>query len=179
MNDYALNVLHFWIAILVLWIWICLFWRPYRLDFARENLFALRDELFTLAVEEKLPFDHPAHQGLRNDLNAIIRFAEKMTLFRALITIAVFGRRTKRAEWQTHLAGLPMHVVKRMLAIHQRGAAEIANYVILSSPLLMLIFGVLLIIARASIFATHFLSRIQKLIARPLEQQARDYRMAS
>ena len=71
MNDYALNVLHFWIAILVLWIWICLFWRPYRLDFARENLFALRDELFTLAVEEKLPFDHPAHQGLRNDLNAI------------------------------------------------------------------------------------------------------------
>jgi hypothetical protein len=179
MNYYASNVLHFWLAILGLWTWTYLFWRPYRLDLARENLFALRDELFTLALEEKVPFDHPAYKGLRGDLNSVIRFAEKMTVFRALITIAVFGRRTKRPDWETHLAGLPMHVAKRMLSIHQRGGAQIANYVILSSPVLMLLFWLLIAVAQASMMVNHFLSRLQRMIARPLEEQARDYRMAS
>ncbi len=179
MNSYGWNVLQFWIAILGFWVWLYCFWRPYRLDVLRENLFALRDELFSCAVDEGLPFDHPVYRGLRHDLNSFIRFAEKMTLFRAMITLLVFGERLARPEWQNHLHGLPIHVQKRLLAIHHREVIEIANRVILGSPPLALILGLLELGSVASHLAGRIIGRIQRGIARPLEEQAREYRIAS
>jgi hypothetical protein len=179
MNYHSWNVLQFWVSMLIAWVWVYCFWRPYRLDVLRENLFALRGELFNCAVETGLPFDHPSYRGLRGDLNSFIRFAERMTLFRAILATLVLGKRVERPEWQNHLQGLPIHVQKRLLAIHRREAIEIANYVILGSPPLALIFWGFEFWARASHLARRGLVRIQQMISQPLEEQAREYRAAS
>lgn len=51
-------------------------WRSFVIDLTRQNLFELRDEVFMLAVDGRIPFDHSAYKVFRNRLNAMIRFCE-------------------------------------------------------------------------------------------------------
>ncbi|EMI21536.1 hypothetical protein RMSM_01536 [Rhodopirellula maiorica SM1] len=61
-------------------LWILFFWlyRDYRLDYFRQHLFALRDELFDLAKNEEISFTDDAYKLTRAMLNGTIRFGHKL-----------------------------------------------------------------------------------------------------
>jgi hypothetical protein len=157
-----------------------MYWRPYRLDALRETLFRLRDELFLVAADETdLSFGHPAYTDLRNDLNGMIRFAEKMTLLRSLLFWLFMPSELTKSEWRNRLLGLPLHVQKKLLRIRAEATVAVANHVIYGSPLVLAIYA-LQTMGRANHFAQTLVNRVRSGIARPLEAQARDqYRLAS
>jgi hypothetical protein len=177
----AIGILHFWILLIAFWFWFHVLWRRYRLDAFRDNLFALRDELFRYAMqEESLPFHHPAYIELREDLNSVIRFAEKMTVLRAMLLIPFMPKHLRHDGWAANLHHLPLHVQKILVGFRRIEIVEIANYVLFTSPLLMLFYYLLNSIGSVSMLVTRFLNRMRDFIARPLEEQARDhYRLAS
>src|SRR6266513_245936 len=59
----------------VLYFWL---YRDYRMDLFRHRLFRLRDELFDVARDGALSFDHPAYGLLRMTLNGFIRFGGRL-----------------------------------------------------------------------------------------------------
>jgi hypothetical protein len=62
----------------------------YRLDLYRQELFHLRDKLFSTALESGVGFDHPAYRQLNLRINSLIRYAHKTNL-KTLILLAVAG----------------------------------------------------------------------------------------
>lgn len=73
----TLTVLAF--VILALWPW-------QRIDLFRQQMFAVRDELFDFAADGKVSFDDPAYIGLRELMNGFIRYAHNLTPFRFLMS---------------------------------------------------------------------------------------------
>jgi len=57
------------------------------IEFLRQNLFNLREELFDKAVANEINFESEAYGMLRTTLNGFIRYAEDLTLARMLITL--------------------------------------------------------------------------------------------
>jgi hypothetical protein len=62
------------------------FWRyrQYRIDLFRQEMFALRDELFDEAESGLIDFDHPAYGVLRNTMNGFIEFGHRLTFWHAV-----------------------------------------------------------------------------------------------
>jgi hypothetical protein len=174
-----LGQMHFWGLMAAAWAWLFICWRPYRLDAPRYTLFRLRDELFLVATDENsLPFQHPAYTGLRNDLNSMIRFAEKMSFFRSLLFWFLIPRTL--TDWQKMVVGLPLHVQKKLFRIRADASIAVANHVIYSSPLLLIVVYALQTLGHANHFTKSLVNRVRSAIAWPLEAQARDeYRLAS
>lgn len=61
-------------------LWIFYFWIywKYRIDKTRQELFAIRDELFDFAATGNISFQHPAYFLLRKLMNGMIQFTHKI-----------------------------------------------------------------------------------------------------
>ena len=70
------------ILISVALIWILFFWlyRDYRVDKFRQELFDLRDQLFDLALDGKIPFESASYGMLRSTINGMIQQAHTICL---------------------------------------------------------------------------------------------------
>lgn len=66
-----------WLGLLFLWILFFWLYRDYRLDYFRQQLFALRDELFNMADNEQIPFDSTAYSMLRSMINGTIQYGHR------------------------------------------------------------------------------------------------------
>ena len=71
------------------WIAIFVFWRNYRIDKFRDQLFALRNELFDYAAQGGVSFDEPAYGILRNTMNGLLRYAERISFTHAILANVV------------------------------------------------------------------------------------------
>ena len=60
-------------------------WPGQRMDIFRQQMFALRDELFDFALEGGIEFDNPAYTQLRELMNGFIRYAHNLTPYRTLM----------------------------------------------------------------------------------------------
>ena len=63
----ALHVLRFCLVLFIAWLIWYQFWIPYRVDYFRQRLFKLRDELFEYANAGHLEFTHPCIYGPQAD----------------------------------------------------------------------------------------------------------------
>lgn len=63
-----------WLALLGLWALFVGPYRSYRLDYFRQSLFAIRDDLFDMAAAGELSFDSDAYRMLRRSINGTIRY---------------------------------------------------------------------------------------------------------
>ena len=88
-NMYALASL---VSLAFLWVYIFWLYRDFRVDQFRQQLFALRDEMFDDASEQKLSFDDEAYGILRVTANGFIRFAHVISLSHVLAA-AIFLRK--------------------------------------------------------------------------------------
>src|SRR5665213_1854029 len=97
--------------------------RDYKVDKVRDDLFALRDELFDYAWEHKL-FEHGGYTKLRIIMNAMLRYAHKLTFARLLLTLLLLRATRPRAnpymDWRVALGTLPREQAKTIEEFHAK-----------------------------------------------------------
>lgn len=82
-------IISFGVILTFLWVFYFWFYWQYRIDKARQELFAIRDELFDFAINGNISFNHPAYGILRRTMNGMVRFTHKID-FINLIAIILF-----------------------------------------------------------------------------------------
>ncbi len=158
-------------------LWFLFFWlyRDYRLDAFRQDLFALRDELFGLAADGKLPFSSKAYGMLRSSINGNIQFGHRLG-FLDLLCFYLFTRRNPcldelaegyRLSWNEAIDELDPEVRTTVEGIRTRMHLRIAEQVvstlaILTFTLVTLVCWILLTILRKAIVRS-----ISKFFSRP------------
>ena len=105
----------------------------YRVDCFRQQLFAIRDDLFDYAADGNISFTDPAYVILRQQMNALIRYGHHITLYRSIVTF-IFGKLSKptanrpswNAQWESALANIKDTAVRERMAGF-RAKAEFAS----------------------------------------------------
>lgn len=127
------------------------FWpmRELRVDEFRQNVFAIRDELFLfVGRSESMNYDHPAYGYLRTMLNGTIRYSHRFSLLH-FVVLAWWNQRagllginfkTFEAEWDDALASLNDHDRFEIENFRNRLTLEIARYLLLGSYTKVVVF---------------------------------------
>lgn len=126
-----------------------LFWLypDYRVNRFRQDMFALRDELFSLGQEGALTFDSEAYRLLWNTINGFIRFGHRLTLINTIIYLwwlneddmEVVGARSFDECYHTAVDPLDSSARERLRSIVERMHTEVAGQIVFSSPVLMML----------------------------------------
>lgn len=135
-------------GLVVLYFWL---YRDYRLDLFRDQLFALRDELFDLAASGKIDFDSKAYGMLRTTLNGFIRFSHRFGV--TTVAWAASNLTEKRLNeagvvsfhdsWEEAKAELAPDVREQLDAILVRMHFVIADQMVFTSGLVLLLVPVI------------------------------------
>ena len=120
-------------------------WPSVRLDSFRQNMFALRDELFDYAASGKISFSHPAYRLLRQSMNGFIRHGHRLRLFQVIMGMLMWKAIGEEPtlewtnRWNDALATIPdREVMAEMLKFHERSSMLVSERVVLGSPVLVL-----------------------------------------
>ncbi len=145
------RVLHLSIGLLLLCFLLFWFWRGYRIDAFRQRLFSLRDELFDYAVNGSVSFDEPAYMMLRNRINGMIRFANRVTFLRLVLTmvaVRVFPKHfVSTNQWDQALDSVSSADVRSQLSeFHRRMLVLVGIYLVTGSPILWIASALFLIV---------------------------------
>jgi hypothetical protein len=114
-----------------------------RLDELRQQLFAVRDEMFDYAAAGNISFNDPAYVLLRTQMNGFIRFGHQITLFRLVMSAG--ARRvsgtplltTWTDQWSHSIAQISNQSVRRdMVCFHERASSIVAKHLIKGSVVL-------------------------------------------
>lgn len=171
-------------GLVLLWLSVYYGWRPYRLDRVRNDLFAIRDELFLYAANGGVSFNEPAYRMMRDKINALIRYAHIITLSRAVIF--GFAERLRPNEyapvmqqyWLASLSRLPDDSRKKLEGINDRVMIVMLVQVATGSPFLMavlLVYGPVLVAGRLLRRGPHESTRLKvakELRVELIEEQA-------
>lgn len=127
-------------------LFICLFvfylWKDYCLDTFREDLFAIRDDLFLYAADGNVGFEHPAYRILRHRLNVSLRFAHEFTLVRFVLATLILAKvpSYETATWEKALAALSPEARAKFDEYRNDFVVAFSKYVTLRSFFLYLLF---------------------------------------
>ncbi len=135
------NVLQF-VVVAILWAILLFGLIPYaRLDGFRQEMFAIRDELFDYAADGNIAFDHPAYMLLRKQMNGLIRYGHQLTVFRFSMTVIshkVAGRPANTQwlhEWQKAIDSIEDERVRKGLGdFHDRAMGLAFGRLLAGSP---------------------------------------------
>lgn len=130
----------------MLWILITWFYRSYRIDKFRADVFALRAELFDLAVRGDLEFDDPAYRQLRNTMNGFLRFADRLSILSSLLVVREMQSAVRRgeavivekSEWEVLVDALEPGIRAEVLALRSRMHVAVFEQIIFSSPFFLM-----------------------------------------
>lgn len=156
MDDAALYTLN---ALVILGLWWLYFieYRRYRLDKTRQDLFAIRNDLFDKWAAMGMPFDDGAYGMVRTTLNGMIQFAHRISIIRLAAAIAAdqqyrSGETARQYEenLSNRLNKLPPNARKAIQDAREQMHYVIASHLIFSS----LVFSTLAIIAAVFLMTT-------------------------
>jgi hypothetical protein len=131
------------LGLLLLWYLLCFLTRDYIVDAFREELFALRDELFNYVGSIRLSHEDEKHTLLRSFINSMIRFSHKLTFFRLLLSVVSKARYPKMytndhlERWNRALESLPPDQKDKLRGIMARVMRAAALQMVWRSPLLL------------------------------------------
>jgi hypothetical protein len=126
-------------------LWIMLFWfyRDYRVDAFRQELFALRDSLYDYADQGHILFEHKAYGQLRSAMNGFIRFGHRVSLLQAILFL-IFGRSDFGStrndfdeNWESALKELDSDVRSAMENYRKQMNWILVQHLVASSPILV------------------------------------------
>ncbi len=125
---------------------ILAFWLipSYRLDLFRQEVFAVRDELFDYAKAGNIDFAHPAYRLLRQSFNGFIRYAHRLTFYRVVMTMFMWKvmRREPELIWTKHwtdaVASLDDKTRADLVRFHERLTFLIIRRLVYGSPFLII-----------------------------------------
>ena len=107
MEPYISELIHFGISIIILWLLVYHLIPDFRLDALRERLFSIRDNVFDLAADGKIDFQHPAYRAVRHNLNCLIRFADRLNLISVLLGLIFINHKRLKKSKTTLLDEMP------------------------------------------------------------------------
>lgn len=85
-------------------------YRDYTVDRFRQEMFALRDEVFDFAAAGGIAFRHPAYGRLRLTMNGFVRWADQLRLMDVVFRLISHRDQSENdkfdAEWEKALGGL-------------------------------------------------------------------------
>jgi hypothetical protein len=152
-----------------------------RLDCFRQKMFSVRDELFDYAAAGNISFDDPAYVLLRRQMNGMIRFGHRLTLFRGLVTwmmskIASYPESTWNDSWIKALANIKNDQVRaQMEAFHGRSMNAAAKHLISGSLVLWVALGIaatIIALTGAALGARQLLkAAAKKILSGPIDQR--------
>jgi hypothetical protein len=139
------------LTLLVLVLIVFSWWPEQRVDVFRQQMFALRDELFDFAMKGNISFDDPAYVLLRNLMNGFIRYAHNLTPFRTLMIFWhwKYTAGQPKAEWSTEWEKAlnnvrDNNVCLELHGFHAKATSLVVGQLVLS-PLLLVILIPLLV----------------------------------
>lgn len=168
----------------LLFLWFLFHWayRDYRVDLFRQRMFALRDELFDLAREGAINFDHPAYGLLRTVLNGFLRFAHRMRPFTLAWIAWRADQETLRLatesfvkQWGEATASLDEETGKRLNDILLRAHLRVADQLVLTSLALVLTIVPVILVFLAAVVQKHFADVLRAHFSRHLAQPVKDW----
>jgi len=171
-------------GLLLLWGIFYLSFRQFFLDNLRQRLFAIRDELFDFAADGGIAFDHLAYRGLRDNINSLILFGDKLTFSRALF--AALAAQPESAVvreyelWTKAVDELQPLARRVVINTHVQAQMAVIRYLFARSLLLYLLSWLIQLAALWISTARHFYRELLPTFAARLEKQAREeYRFAA
>ena len=126
-----------------LWVLLFKFYRDYRVDQFRQEMFALRDELFDFASEGQVSYEHPAYWLLRRTMNGFVRFGHRVRLMQGIVFWVLGGHRLPEPQngfqirWSTALQDVGDDDRQRLETYRKRMHELVVKHLILYSPLLV------------------------------------------
>jgi hypothetical protein len=180
MNEMG-NILLTGFGLVLLWLVFYYGWRPYRIDRVRNDLFALRDELFIFAANGGVSFNDPAYRSLRNRINALVRNAHIISLSRIMIYSVADDYISRKDSlerlnsWVLSVGKLSVPTQEKIHKINDQVAIVLVRQVIAGSILLMPMFMVYLLllkIVRHSSYESSRLRAAKELRVELIEEQA-------
>ncbi len=119
-------------------LWVLFHWpyRRYRQELLRERLFAARAELFDLAADGLIEFDHPAYVMLRNTANGFLNGAASfgtMDVISSLRRIDDEQASRWRERWESALAGARDPAREKIHEIRTRVNYAIVDHLVFCS----------------------------------------------
>lgn len=118
-------------------------YRDYAVDRFRQDMFALRDEVFDFAAFGGIGFRHPAYGMLRLTMNGFVRWADRLRLSQIVLFILVSPREdlqtndSFRTTWSRALSNLDLPTQSRMNGFRERMHQILVAYLVFRSPLLV------------------------------------------
>lgn len=141
-------------------------YRDYSVDRFREDLFALRDEMFDYAASGGIEFRQPAYGLLRLTMNGFVRRADGLHLLRIVLLLLVSPREDRRGG-----GGFPAARRRSLLDLDSDGQAPmndyrdrmhriVASYLLFRSPVMLATIIVPLVAAVRGVTLTNFALRV-------------------
>lgn len=132
-------------GISILGLIILIFWlyRNYRIDTFRQQMFALRDEVFDYVEESGVGFETRAYGVLRTTMNGYIRFAHRISLLHLLLFAVVTRHeidpdsRSFEAIWTEATNAVPKQIAEKLDAYRERLNMLVVKHLVLNSPVLV------------------------------------------
>ena len=141
-------------------------YRDYSVDRFRQDLFALRDEMFDYAASGGVEFRHPAYGLLRLTMNGFVRRADGLHLLRVVLLLLASPREDRRgggglpAAWRRSLLDLDSHGQARMNDYRDRMRRIVAPYLLFRSPVMLATIIVPVVAASMGVTLTNFALRV-------------------
>lgn len=139
----------------------------------------MRDDLFDFAADGGIEFADPAYIELRQDLNRLIRFAYKISMFRLLLASwainpdSILENRALVDAWVARVQQLPPLARKKLMDVRLRALSEVIFFVSRRSLALYVVYAVLKV-AALWVNAARRLTEKFLGFAESFEAQARD-----
>lgn len=118
------------------------FWafRQYRIDKFRQNVFAVRDDLFIYAAEGHIDFNHPAYTTLRSVMNGYIRFSHRISFLHLILHsnrwLGIKDQTVQFEEiWKDAIAGLDGETKEKVSMFRIMAEAQLFHFIFLSTLL--------------------------------------------
>jgi hypothetical protein len=138
----AATAIRFYLLLGIGFVWLRLL-KPAIIDYTRQHLFGLREELFSAGEAKLLPFHHPAYQYLEHSINRAIRNAHEMNNA-ALAVVVLAGRNIEEIanlldqEWSAASSkGLSNQGKQVALHLKERLSSTVTIHMMLMSPVLI------------------------------------------
>ena len=116
-------------------------WVPTNIASFRQSLFGLRRKLFLYAADGGVSFSDPAYLQLNDTINGLIGFADKVTVFEALLCALLVQRRgpITDATAEAICAIEKEETRQEMMTMHRLVHIEITRHLASTSPLFWLL----------------------------------------
>ena len=140
------------LSLIVLTFIVFVWWPGQRLDIFRQQMFALRDEVFDFAADGHIAFDNSAYKLLRGLMNRTIRYAHNLTPYRTAMAVlrwkctSSYPTNEWSVAWERALKKIEDAETRRQLEwFHSRATMLIVSQLVLSPGLLLIISPFLII----------------------------------